>query len=191
MIPGSTPDAILVLAHRDDIGTGPGANDNASGTAALIELARGYGTLGTAAAGPKPMHTLIFLSSDGGAFGGYGAERFARTSPFRGRLKAVVSLDGLAGTARPRLELGGVPAALPDARAPAHGRCAHRGQLGRPPARPGWLAQLVDLGVPFGFGEQAPFLARRISAVRLSTASDDAREASADTTARLDPRASS
>jgi Peptidase family M28 len=187
VIPGSSADAILVLAHRDDIGTGPGANDNASGTAALIELARGYGTLGTGAGGPKPMHTLIFLSSDGGAFGGYGAERFASTSPLRARLKAVVSLDGLAGTAQPRLELAGFQPRSPT---PALLRTADvrvAAQLGSPPTRPGWLAQLVDLGVPFGFGEQAPFLAREISAVRLSTASDATAEASADTTARLAP----
>ena len=40
-------DAIVVMAHRDDSGLGAGANDNASGTAALVELARGY-------AGPRP-----------------------------------------------------------------------------------------------------------------------------------------
>src|SRR5439155_22281081 len=34
--PGS--DAIVVMAHRDDTGAGPGANDDATGTAALIEL---------------------------------------------------------------------------------------------------------------------------------------------------------
>ena len=187
VIPGATADAILVLAHRDDLGTGPGVNDNASGTAALIELARGYGKLGTAAAGPKPMHTLVFLSSDGGAYGGYGAERFARTSPLRGRLKAVVSMDGLAGTAQPRLELAGFEPRSPT---PALVRTADvrvAAQLGRPPARPGWLVQLVDLGVPFGFGEQAPFLARQISAIRLSTAADDGAEAGSDTAARLAP----
>ncbi len=83
VVPGGTPDAILVISHRDNIGIGPGANDNASGTAALIELARGYGRLGTIAGRPKPQHTLIFLSSDGGAFGGFGAERFASASPLR------------------------------------------------------------------------------------------------------------
>ncbi len=40
--PGQSPDVIVVMAHRDDVGTGPGANDNASGTAALIELARSF-----------------------------------------------------------------------------------------------------------------------------------------------------
>ena len=100
-------DAILVLAHRDDTGAGPGANDNASGTAALIELARGYGRLGTSAGRPKPMHTLIFLSSDGGAFGGFGAERFAaRRRSATGSTRSSRS-TALAGSARPRLELAG------------------------------------------------------------------------------------
>src|SRR5262249_39805011 len=40
--PGRSPDAIVVLAHRDDTAAGPGADDNASGTAALLELARTY-----------------------------------------------------------------------------------------------------------------------------------------------------
>jgi len=44
--PGQSLDTIVVMAHRDDTGAGPGANDNASGTAALVELARSY------AAGP-------------------------------------------------------------------------------------------------------------------------------------------
>jgi hypothetical protein len=185
VIPGATQDSILVLAHRDNIGVGPGANDNASGTAALIELARGYGRLGTVAGRPTPMHTLIFLSSDGGAYGGYGAEHFAATSPLRGRLRAVLSLDGIGGAATPRLELAGY---APRSPTPALLRTADvrvAEQQGRPPARPGWLPQLVDLGIPFGYGEQAPFLARGISAIRLTTASDRGADAAGDTTARL------
>jgi peptidase M28-like protein len=187
VVPGATADAILILAHRDNTGVGPGANDNASGTAALIELARGYGRLGTVAGRPTPMHTLLFLSSDGGAYGGYGAERFASTSPYRNRLRAVVSLDGLAGSAEPRLELAGfeprspTPALLRTADA----RVAE--QLGRPPARPDWLVQLVDLAVPFGYGEQAPFLARKISAVRLATEADGSADEASDTAANLNP----
>src|SRR5262249_43405680 len=38
VIPGSAQGAIVVEAHRDTSGVGPGANDNASGTAALIQL---------------------------------------------------------------------------------------------------------------------------------------------------------
>jgi hypothetical protein len=186
VVPGASPDAILFLAHRDNSGVGPGANDNASGTAALIELARNYGRLSTVIGGPKPQHTLIFLSSDGGAFGGFGAERFASTSPLRESVRAVVSLDALAGTARPRLEMAGF---APRSPAPALVRTADvrvADQLGRSPARPGWLAQLVDLGMPFGYGEQAPFLGRKISAIRLTTAADNGVGATSDTTARLD-----
>ena len=47
--------------------------------------------------------------------------------------------------------------------------------------------QLVDLGMPFGYGEQAPFLGRKISAIRLATAPDDDSAAAAATRpARLD-----
>jgi hypothetical protein len=186
VVPGARPDAILILAHRDNSGIGPGANDNASGAAALIELARGYARLGTIAGRPQPQHTLIFLSSDGGAFGGFGAERFASTSPLRGRVRAAVSLDALAGTARPRIEMAGF---APRSPAPALVRTADvrvAAQVGRSPARPGWLTQLVDLGVPFGYGEQAPFLQREISAIRLTTASDNGAGATNDTAARLD-----
>src|SRR5512132_834661 len=64
VVPGQTKDAVLVVAHRDTTEQGPGANDNASGTAALIELARGYGSTGTAAGRARPQHTLVFLSTD-------------------------------------------------------------------------------------------------------------------------------
>ncbi len=187
VVDGASPDSILFIAHRDNSGIGPGANDNASGTAALIELVRGYGRLSTIAGRPKPQHTLVFLSSDGGAFGGFGAERFAATSPLRASVRAVVSLDALAGTARPRLEMAGFASRSP---APALVRTADvrvAAQLGRPPERPGWLSQLVALGMPFGYGEQAPFLGRKISAIRLTTANDSGEGAAADTTAMLDP----
>lgn len=186
VIPGASSDAILFLAHRDNNGTGPGANDNASGTAALIELERGYGRLGTIAGRPKPDHTLIFLSSDGGAFGGFGAERFASSSPLRESVRAVVSLDALAGSARPRLEIAGL---APRSPAPALVRTADlqvTSQLEESPARPGWLVQLVNLGIPFGYGEQAPFLGRAISALRLTTADDGGGDATTDTAPRLD-----
>ena len=172
VVPGTTDYAIVVVAHRDNTGASPGANDNASGTAALIELARGYATSGTVTERPEPEHTLVFLSSDGGAYGGLGAERFASTSPLRSKVLAVVSLDGLAGNAPPRLELAGFEPRSP---APALVRTASvriAEQTVTEPSRPGWLAQLVDLGVPFGYGEQGPFLARGISAVRIATAPD-------------------
>jgi acetylornithine deacetylase/succinyl-diaminopimelate desuccinylase-like protein len=108
--PGPTAGSpiIVVMAHRDGSAGGRGANDNASGTAALIELARPYARSG---AGPgsslSPTHTLIFLSTDGGAFGGIGAAAFADHPAYRGRIAAVVNLDTIGGPGKPRLVLAG------------------------------------------------------------------------------------
>ena len=61
---GLSQKTIVVMAHRDDSGAGPGANDNASGTAALIELARAYGPTASATQIHLP-YSLLFLSTDG------------------------------------------------------------------------------------------------------------------------------
>src|SRR5947208_10329202 len=90
---GRSPRTILVMAHRDNEGSGPGANDNASGTAMLIQLARAYGTPpGFSAGALHPNHTILFVSTDGGAFGALGAAAFAAHSPPRRRLAAVIGL---------------------------------------------------------------------------------------------------
>src|SRR5437588_416977 len=104
--PGSSPDTIVVMAHRDNTGTSPGANDNASGTAALIELARGYANVGGGRRA-TPAHRILFLSTDGGAFGGLGAEHFAVQAARRNDVVAVLNLDALGGVGRPRLEIAG------------------------------------------------------------------------------------
>src|SRR5215470_11339993 len=107
--PGQSKNAIVVMAHRDNSGIGPGANDNASGTAALVELARGY-TAGNTPGAQRvyPAHTLVFLSTDAGLYGGLGAERFASHAPFH--VAAVVNLTAIGGKERPRLVIsGGAP----------------------------------------------------------------------------------
>ena len=78
---GVSTDTIVVMAHRDDAGTGPGANDNASGTGALMELARAY--VNPACRAVQPAHTIVFLSSDGGIYGAVGG-RSHRSSRARG-----------------------------------------------------------------------------------------------------------
>jgi acetylornithine deacetylase/succinyl-diaminopimelate desuccinylase-like protein len=106
--PGTLQDTIVVMAHRDDSGVGPGANDNASGTAALVELARAFARPESPIqAAVQATHTLVFLSTDGGAFGGLGAARFAESSPFHDRIVAVLNLDALAGAGPPRIETAG------------------------------------------------------------------------------------
>ena len=117
------------------------------------------------------MHTLVFLSSDGGAYGGYGAERFARTSPLRGSVKAVVSLDGLAGSARAaRSSSPASGRARPPRPSCGRSTSAWRPSSGGRRPAPAGSSSSSTSAMPFGYGEQAPFLAREISAIRLATA---------------------
>ena len=172
VVPGSSLDAIVFVAHRDNSVTGSAADDNATGTAALVELARAYATAGLVGTRPRPRHTIVFVSTDGGAFGGFGAEHFAETPNLAGSVRAVVALDGLGASRPSRLDISGFEPRSP---APALVRTAAirvAEQTGEEPRRPGWLSQLVNLGMPFGFGEQGPFLGRRISAIRLGTAGE-------------------
>ncbi len=168
---GLSHKTIVVLAHRDDAGTGPGANDNASGTAALIELARAYAPAGGAAQLRLP-YSLLFLSTDGGVYGGLGAAEFAARSPERQDVIAVIDLDAIAGSGKPRLELAG-----DTPRSPASGlvqtiRAQLAAETGADPGRPSALRQLVDLGFPFSPYEQAPFVARGVPAVTITTSPD-------------------
>ena len=79
------------MAHRDDLAPGAGADDNASGTAALIELARTYAPAAGKAKLQLPT-TLLFLSTDGGFDGGLGATELAARSPERENVIAVIIL---------------------------------------------------------------------------------------------------
>lgn len=168
--PGLSSRAIVVMAHRDDTGSGSGLDDNASGTAALVELAQSYAPTGTARHVSLP-YSLIFLSTDGAADGALGAERFASDPQTRQSVVGVINLDAIGGAGRPRLEIGG-----DTARSPAPGlvetlrtALAHEGS-GADPSRPSGLAQLIALGFPFNAYEQAPFVSHGIPAVTVTTA---------------------
>jgi peptidase M28-like protein len=179
-------DAIVVMAHRDDTGLGPGANDNASGTAALIELARAYANPPSSPVqGALPQHRLIFLSTDGGAFGGLGAAHFATHSPDRERIVAVINLDSIAGRGPPRLEIAGDQARSPAAALVETAAARIAEQSGSPPGRTSALGQLTDLGFPFSLYEQAPFVGRGFPAVTLTTGGDRPPTSFGDTPERL------
>ncbi|MDX6473194.1 MAG: hypothetical protein QOK22_2010 [Gaiellaceae bacterium] len=181
---GLSQKTIVVMAHRDDTGTGPGANDNASGTAALIELARTYAPVAGAARIPLP-YTLVFLSTDGAGDGALGAAEFAAHSPERQNVIGVINLDTIAGTGRPRLVIAG-----DTARSPAPGLVATVGtalahELGYDPSRASAARQLLDLAFPFSLYEQAPFVARAVPAVTITTGGDRPAAGFGDTPARL------
>ena len=180
-------DAIVVMAHRDDSGLGAGANDNASGTAALIELARGYGRPpGRPAAdlGPEA-HTLLFLSTDGGAFGGLGAARFIDRLPDKNRIVAVVNLDSIAGKGKPRVEIGGDQPRSPAAALVETAAARIAEQTGSGPGRTSALGQLTDLGFPFSLYEQAPLVGKGMPAITLTTGGDRPPASFGDTPERL------
>ena len=166
---GRSSQAIVVLAHRDNLGISPGANDNASGTGALLELAR---NAGTASLG----HPLVFASTDGGAYGGLGAADLARDpdalkqliGPGAGVI-AVLNLDAIAGAGPPRLVFAGQTARGPAATLVATADASILAQTGRAPVRAAPLGQLADLAFPFTLHEQGPFIAHGVPAVTLTT----------------------
>jgi hypothetical protein len=184
--PGQSRDTIVIMAHRDDTGQSPGANDNATGTAALIELARGYAR--RAEVPVQSAHTLVFLSTDGGAYGGLGAVRFVTHSIYRGRIVAVVNLDALAGSGPARLQLAGDRPRSPATTLVATANARLIDQTGERPHHPGFLGQLIDLGFPLTLYEQGPFVADGIPAITLTTAGDRQPPAFGDTAGRLSVR---
>jgi len=65
LIPGTGPDAIVIGAHRDHFGRPagllfPGADDNASGTAVMLEVARAL-----TKSDLRPQRTILFVSFSG------------------------------------------------------------------------------------------------------------------------------
>lgn len=105
-IEGTARDRYIIIgAHYDHLGTDEGelyagANDNASGTAALIELARLFTTMNY-----KPTHTLIFAAFDAEENGLHGSQDLA--DRFRTEeVKVMVNMDmvGLLGQGKLTIE---------------------------------------------------------------------------------------
>jgi hypothetical protein len=168
VVPGRAEEAIVLVAHRDNAGPGAAFGDNASGTAALIEIARGYAPQELAPA-PLPLRTLVLVSSDAGAYGGAGAARFAEESPYAEEAIAALVLDGLGGRGRPRLAIAGNRSTSAPRTLVSTAAARIEEQTSVRPRIPSVLTQLVDLGTPFAAGEQGPLLAEGIAAVTLTT----------------------
>ena len=92
---GRSRDALVFIAGRDNLPPGPGANDNGSGTGALVELAR---TL----VGSVTQTSLVFASVDGTTAESAGARELARHPPAGLRLRAGIALRAVG---RPGLPL--------------------------------------------------------------------------------------
>ena len=95
-LPGTRPGkAVLLAAHYDSVNAGPGASDDLTGTAAILEIARAL------KAGPPPRRPVVFLLDEGEEGGLLGAEAFARTPAIR-EIGAAINLDAR-GTSGPAL----------------------------------------------------------------------------------------
>ncbi|MGZ4430936.1 MAG: M28 family peptidase [Gaiellales bacterium] len=160
-LPGSLPDIVAVIAHRD--GTGAGAIDNASGTGVLLELAREM-----AAAGHR--RGLAFVSTDGGTTGGQGAARLASSWDLAHHIVAAIVLDSVAAPQGTPLRLV-TRSAAPRGTGPmlyAIVRNAVIQTAGRPPRLPGPIDQLTGYAIPYAPNEQGPLIAGGVPAVTLT-----------------------
>jgi len=128
VLPGADPElkaeAVVFGAHYDHVGVqsekgasfygqiGPakdgdrihnGADDNASGTSALLEVARAF-----AESGARPARTVIFVAFAGEELGLLGSQHYAR-SPFvpNDRTVAMLNMDMVGRNALDKVFLGG------------------------------------------------------------------------------------
>jgi Peptidase family M28 len=169
VVPGRSEETIVLVAHRDNAGAERVVGENATGTAALIELGRSYAPQ-EIGPDPLPQHTLVLVSTDAGAYGGAGAARFATTSPLASSAIAVVILDDL-GSGPPRLAIAGDTPVTP-ARALVRTAAARIAEeTGATPDLPSVPSQLMALGLPYSLEEQGRFLAAGLSAVTIGTKS--------------------
>jgi len=94
VLPGKAhaEEIIVVGAHYDSVADSPGANDNASGVAAMLELAR----LLAGTALPRSVHFVAFANEEAPFFYGdeMGSNRYAARARAQGaRIEAMLSLE--------------------------------------------------------------------------------------------------
>lgn len=97
-IEGKNPDEIVIIgAHYDHLGVDPllegdriynGADDNASGVAAVLQIARAF-----VASGIQPERTVIFALWDGEEKGLLGSEYFVLNYPDLSKIKGYLNFD--------------------------------------------------------------------------------------------------
>lgn len=99
---GVTQPQVLLGAHYDSVKGSPGANDNASGTAVVLEMARRL-------SGTPLARQVWFLAFDGEEDGLHGSRAFVKAAPsqFTADLKAMLNFD-MVGV-NDNLGVGGTP----------------------------------------------------------------------------------
>lgn len=106
MIPGKNAEEYVVVgAHFDHLGIDPaldgdkiynGADDNASGVSAVLQIARAF-----LASGRQPDRNVIFAFWDGEEKGLLGSKYFAQTCPFFSSVKGYLNFDMIGRNSNP------------------------------------------------------------------------------------------
>ncbi|MGK5521554.1 M28 family peptidase [Micromonospora sp. URMC 107] len=92
-LPGTAPTGkVFLVAHYDSVQSGPGGNDDAAGTSAILEVARAL------AAGPRPRNDIVFVLTDAEEACLCGAAAFASSHPLAADGGVVLNLEARGST---------------------------------------------------------------------------------------------
>jgi len=115
-LPGETDEYVIIGAHYDHLGLGgqfslapsltgtvhPGADDNASGTSGVIELARHFSAL------PKPKRGIVFMTFAGEELGLLGSSYYANHPELPlAKAVAMINMDMIGRVRDGKLYVGG------------------------------------------------------------------------------------
>ena len=95
---GGKGKAIILLAHYDSVPAGPGAADDESGVATVLETARAL-----RARGGKTLHPVFAVLTDGEEYGLLGAAAFLDDPVLKGRVGAVINVEARGNRGASRL----------------------------------------------------------------------------------------
>jgi aminopeptidase YwaD len=162
--PGSAPTIVVVGGHYDSVAVGPGANDNASGVAVVLEAAR-------ALAGHPGVAFLAFGAEE---LGLWGSQSYVNslTAPQRQQIVAVLNVDMVGRGRQLALEAGG----------------GHSIDLQRKA-----LAVAQELGIPAvggtsdGGSDHVPFVNRGIPSLHFFDGADPDNHSARDTADKVSP----
>ncbi|RKR89969.1 Zn-dependent M28 family amino/carboxypeptidase [Micromonospora pisi] len=92
-LPGTDPTGrIFLVAHYDSVQSGPGGNDDAVGTSAILEVARALST------GDRPRNDIVFVLTDAEEACLCGASAFASEHPLAAQGGVVLNLEARGST---------------------------------------------------------------------------------------------
>ncbi len=99
---GKSDETIVLGGHYDTVAAGPGAGDNGSGTATILELAR------VMASKPQLQHTLVFIAFDAEELGLLGSRAYVNelSNAQLQKIRAMLNFDMLGAGGGPLILMG-------------------------------------------------------------------------------------